>query len=1003
MKINYGPGLQQLGQATQRWSDVLASMSADMYARNQAEIDQQYRTDAAMAQLKIEGYASEWMSNPANLVDPNAGENLKKAVNQYWESNKAFLFNQPAHIEQFSQNAEYLSEALSIRAMEGANKALKEQSVEKSTRLIEELASTPDYDFAKARTQIIAELDSIERNTVLKDREGTEKQAIGKLFDTWFGTQVNALVMDGESEDTIKNLIDGVSSGSYSGRLGDLFAQATENLGGEAYSSDRSAALKKSVEKVVDERDKNIRAQVEEAVEVSFAEGRYFDTSVMQEAYNSTADRNRLAFRRIWIKADNNNDSIYATTIEDMIKDGSHVPLSDINRIKNASLRSRLRKESTENLLNGGQTATIQTTEKDAASAVIGVAVSNAVESNYSDEAMDDLFESFVQASEPLGLASQSVAINPTITYEPFEVVKNADGTVSTVDTISIEEDGLEVLIPTIVDGSRMTENEAINRYKGTGLHFGKYESIDEANAAASALHGKEEERLAQGGDVSSVVSSVISKALDATPKVIPKIPITSDMSMDDKVNAALSNMMVGHKLTDADKRALPPDARAAITQEANKMREGGGYDDPDVVAALEASQQDVVTPQANQKRLAELALAGGQISFDTFSRVRDKQNPTAAEKVYDAVTSVVKADAMQKDALVQFANERVAANPGIATDDNQLRAFVADLTALAVKRSGGDVLRKATKAARFADKGKVVNPAVGQFLKDMEAGEFDHIIMWELFPEMIAGSTGKTDAELLDIVSQRYTGMDYSDLPYKWEKNAVEITAKAMKAAGVHATSLEKSFGLSTVPVFDSSRRQWVYQDPTYKNVFFVPENHGIAEEGGADGISWRMFVSSTDNIADRSSEVSLAEFVNSGLLDPGENYVSLSLIKDKDKLTAKIGDMEGEVEQIEERQAEGYQDIDKRMLLSGIQKMTPRQKQKAGWTDEKIKALEDSIESTMTTSATTLIQKKVVDTSRSAHLKESSEAASGQLERSLMVLAIVNELREQLSKGTL
>lgn len=69
--------------------------------------------------------------------------------------------------------------------------------------------------------------------------------------------------------------------------------------------------------------------------------------------------------------------------------------------------------------------------------------------------------------------------------------VKNADGTYSTVRSISIEDNGKEVLIPTVAaDGSRVLSNdEAIQQYRQTGDHLGIFDNAAHADAYAERLH----------------------------------------------------------------------------------------------------------------------------------------------------------------------------------------------------------------------------------------------------------------------------------------------------------------------------------------------------------------------------------------------------------------------------------------------------------------------------------------------------------------------------------
>lgn len=70
--------------------------------------------------------------------------------------------------------------------------------------------------------------------------------------------------------------------------------------------------------------------------------------------------------------------------------------------------------------------------------------------------------------------------------------VQNADGSVSSVRSMSFQEEkgGPEILVPTVSeDGRIMSDKEAIEQYKKTGRHLGKFETPDEATAYAKRLH----------------------------------------------------------------------------------------------------------------------------------------------------------------------------------------------------------------------------------------------------------------------------------------------------------------------------------------------------------------------------------------------------------------------------------------------------------------------------------------------------------------------------------
>lgn len=68
--------------------------------------------------------------------------------------------------------------------------------------------------------------------------------------------------------------------------------------------------------------------------------------------------------------------------------------------------------------------------------------------------------------------------------------VKNPDGTISTVRSMSFEENGQEILVPTISDDGRtLTNQEAIAQYRKTGKHLGKFDTPDNATTYAQSLH----------------------------------------------------------------------------------------------------------------------------------------------------------------------------------------------------------------------------------------------------------------------------------------------------------------------------------------------------------------------------------------------------------------------------------------------------------------------------------------------------------------------------------
>lgn len=73
------------------------------------------------------------------------------------------------------------------------------------------------------------------------------------------------------------------------------------------------------------------------------------------------------------------------------------------------------------------------------------------------------------------------------------KVLKNRDGSISTEQSISFgDDDGNEILVPTIINGKKVSNREAIKHYYKTGENLGIFKSVEEADKYAQKLHNRQ-------------------------------------------------------------------------------------------------------------------------------------------------------------------------------------------------------------------------------------------------------------------------------------------------------------------------------------------------------------------------------------------------------------------------------------------------------------------------------------------------------------------------------
>lgn len=189
-------------------------------------------------------------------------------------------------------------------------------------------------------------------------------------------------------------------------------------------------------------------------------------------------------------------------------------------------------------------------------------------------------------------------------------VVKNSDGSISTVRSMSTNIDGREVLIPTVSDDGRiMSDDEAIDNFMRTGKHLGMFDNPDDATAYAESLHNQQaDEYLPNQNSPQNQPANT-----DAPQPVQQQGGIMSDLGYGlaetgrGLLQAGISVANIPAELTDA--------VTSAATWAGNKLGIGDGTYQPAPRVTTQGLEQDfglqpgTLKPQTSEGRIFAEAL----------------------------------------------------------------------------------------------------------------------------------------------------------------------------------------------------------------------------------------------------------------------------------------------------------------------------------------------------------------------------------------------------------
>lgn len=109
---------------------------------------------------------------------------------------------------------------------------------------------------------------------------------------------------------------------------------------------------------------------------------------------------------------------------------------------------------------------------------------------DYFQKKLSDAQKAAAFAKKVLEVQARGQVENGNIDLASRPGVKNADGSESTVRSMSFNDGkGREVLVPTVVGGKVVSDDEAIANYRKTGQHMGVFSNPQDATAYAQKVH----------------------------------------------------------------------------------------------------------------------------------------------------------------------------------------------------------------------------------------------------------------------------------------------------------------------------------------------------------------------------------------------------------------------------------------------------------------------------------------------------------------------------------